>query len=80
MTLYESILDIAPIAAPSNAESQLKNMYSYFENYVVQMLDRLLLSDEGESRHMVAYGGPVRQWVINLQDYFGVNSVAKITC
>jgi hypothetical protein len=82
VTLYESILDIAPIAAPSNAGSQLKHTYSYFENYVVQMLDLLLLSDEGEPRHMVAYGGPVRQWVktyFNLQDYFGVNSIAKIT-
>ena len=48
----------------------------------MQMLHLLLLSDEGEPQHIVAYGGPVRQWVktyFNLQDYFGVNSIAKIT-
>ena len=51
--------------------------------YVVQMLDLLLLSDEGGPRHMVAYGGPVRQWVKThfiIQDYFGVNSIAKNYC
>ena len=82
ITLYESILDIAPIAAPANAGSQLKPTYSFFEDYVVQMLNLLLLMDEGKTRPIVAYGGPVRQWVkkfFSVQDNFGVNSIAAIT-
>ena len=82
MTLFETILDIAPIAAPSNAGSQLKDTYSYFEGYVVEMLNLLLIRDAEQPLPMVAYGGPVRRWVkdyFDLQDYFGVNSIATIT-
>lgn len=78
VTLYESILDVAPIAAPASAGSTLSDTYSYFEPYVVDMLPLLLDIDEGRSHALpiVAYGGPVRSWVkehFDLSD-FGVNS------
>ena len=80
VTLYESILDIAPIAAPSNAGSQLTGTYTYFEPYVLEMLP-LLIEDEGKALPMVAYGSPVRNWVTNFfkLEYLGVNKVDSIS-
>jgi hypothetical protein len=82
VTLYESILDVAPIAAPASAGSSLSDTYSYFEPYVLQQLPLLLDVDEGKSAlPIVAYGGPVRSWVseyYKLQD-FGVNSYNTIS-
>ena len=83
VTLYESILDVAPIAAPASAGSTLSETYSYFEPYVVKMLPLLLDIDEGSSDALpiVAYGGPVRSWVtsyFNIED-FGVNSFDTVT-
>ncbi|MGH1373808.1 MAG: hypothetical protein ACRBBW_17330 [Cellvibrionaceae bacterium] len=83
VTLYESILDVAPIAAPASAGSTLSDTYSYFEPYVVKMLPLLLNIDEGSNNALpiVAYGGPVRSWVkshFNL-DSFGVNSFDTVT-
>jgi hypothetical protein len=82
VTLYESILDVAPIAAPASAGSSLSDTYSYFEPYVLQQLPLLLDIDEGKDSALpvVAYGGPVRTWVSDyygLQD-FGVNSYNTI--
>ena len=82
VSLYESILDIAPIATSFDAGLHIDGTYSYFENYLVEMLNLLLITDEGVALPMVAYGGPVRRWVkdfFNLSDYFGVNSIATIT-
>ena len=80
VTLYETILDIVPIAAPANAGSQLKDTYTYFQQYVLGMLP-LLITDESKALPMVAYGGPVRRWVANYfkLQYFGVNSVDSIS-
>ena len=78
VTLYEAILDIAPIAAPANVGSTLSDTYSYFEPYVLDMLPVLL---KNKSLPIVAYGGPVRRWVASfykLEDYFGVNSEETI--
>lgn len=82
VTLYESILDITPIAAPANAGSNLSETYRYFEPYVVDMLSLLLKIDDGSASTLpiVAYGGPVRRWV---EDYFklkdfGVNRFAMV--
>ena len=78
VTLYEAILDIAPIAAPADAGSTLNDTYTYFEPYVLAMLPVLL---KNRSLPIVAYGGPVRRWVTNfykLDDYLGVNSVETI--
>lgn len=83
VTLYESILDVAPIAAPASAGSTLSETYSYFEPYVVSMLPLLLDIDEGDTSALpiVAYGGPVRSWVSSYYklDNFTVNTVASIT-
>ena len=81
VTLYESILDIAPVAAPSNAGSTLEETYSYFEAYVVEML--LLLLDKYDGLlglPIVAYGGPVRNWVSEFYQLknFYVNTVDSI--
>ncbi len=82
VTLFESILDVAPIAAPASAGSTLSDTYSYFEPYVLKMLPLLLDIDEGTSEVLpiVAYGGPVRDWVksyYKLTD-FGVNTFTQI--
>ncbi len=78
VTLYESILDVAPIAAPASAGSTLSSTYRYFEPYVVDMLPLLLDIDEGSTTALpiVAYGGPVRSWVKDHYKLstFGVNS------
>ncbi len=83
VTLYESILDVAPIAAPASAGSTLSKTYSAFEPYVVNMLPLLLDIDEGNSNALpiVAYGGPVRSWVKSYFEIenFGVNSFDTVT-
>ncbi len=82
VTLYESILDVAPIAAPASAGSTLSATYSYFEPYVLKMLPLLLDLDEGASEALpiVAYGGPVRDWVSSHYRItgFGVNTFTQI--
>lgn len=80
LSLHETILDIAPIAAPASAGSTLDATYSYFEPYVLEMLTLLTKANLGTAIPIVAYGGPVRTWLAdqyNLQS-FGVNSVATI--
>ncbi|TFY95021.1 hypothetical protein DYL61_06255 [Pseudomonas nabeulensis] len=59
---YQTIIDIAPIAAPSNAGKDLENVYSYFADYQTRMVRELSLSSKG-SLPMVAFGAPVRSWV-----------------
>ncbi len=81
VTLHESILDIAPIAAPASAGKTLSETYSYFEPYVLKML--LLLLDTNDGKHglpIVAYGGPVRRWVSSFYklEGFTVNTVNSI--
>ena len=80
LSLHETILDIAPIAAPASAGSTLDATYSYFEPYVLEMLTLLTKANLGTAIPIVAYGGPVRTWLADqysLQS-FGVNSVAEI--
>jgi len=80
LTFYEAILDIAPIAAPASEGSSLDATYSYFESYVLGMLSLLTKASTSNAIPIVAYGGPVRNWLsnhYNLQG-FGVNSVAEI--
>ena len=80
VTLYESILDIAPIAAPSRVGKTLYETYSYFEPYVLKMILLLLDTDDGHALPIVAYGGPVRRWVSNFYhlEYLGVNKIDTI--
>lgn len=69
VTLYEAIVDIAPIAAPASAGKTLEATYPYYATYAKRMLEFLLQRDTGAARPLVAYGYPVRQW---LQQHYGV--------
>jgi hypothetical protein len=69
VTLYEAIVDIAPIAAPASAGKTLEATYPYYAAYARRLLEFLLQRDHGATRPVVAYGSPVRQWV---QQQYGV--------
>ncbi|CRM24650.1 hypothetical protein ABFV51_25925 [Pseudomonas asgharzadehiana] len=76
---YQTIIDIAPIAAPSNAGKDLEGLYSYFTDYQTRMVKELSLGPTG-SLPMVAFGAPVRSWV--KQQYgqtVGVLGLAQIS-
>lgn len=70
VTLYEAIVDIAPIAAPASAGKTLEATYAYYAPYAKRMLEFLLQRDQGAARPAVAYGYPVRQW---LQQQYGLS-------
>ncbi|VXC89542.1 conserved hypothetical protein [Pseudomonas sp. 8Z] len=67
---YQTIVDIAPIAAPANAGSTLEGVYGYFNNYQQRMVSELSAGKNGASLPMVAFGSPVRSWV---KQQYGVN-------
>jgi len=60
---YQTIVDIAPIAAPASAGSTLEGTYGYFQDYQVRMVKDVTLSSSGASLPMVAFGAPVRSWI-----------------
>jgi hypothetical protein len=60
---YQTIIDIAPIAAPSNAGKDLEGVYSYFTDYQTSMVKQVSLNAAGASLPMVAFGAPVRSWI-----------------
>jgi hypothetical protein len=60
---YQTIIDIAPIAAPANAGSSLEEVYSYFQSYQTTMVKELSQNAKGNSLPMVAFGAPVRKWI-----------------
>ncbi|WP_434701207.1 hypothetical protein [Pseudomonas sp. D1-36] len=60
---YQTIIDIAPIAAPSNAGSTLAGLYSYFNDYQTTMVKEVTRNASGASLPMVAFGAPVRDWI-----------------
>ncbi|MEO4048708.1 hypothetical protein AAFN46_16640 [Pseudomonas sp. CAU 1711] len=59
---YQTIIDIAPIAAPANAGSTLEGVYDYFTDYQKTMVAQLTAGSD-TSLPMVAFGSPVRTWV-----------------
>ena len=59
---FQTIIDIAPIAAPASAGSDLEGVYGYFTDYQKQMVAQLTAGD-GTPLPMVAFGAPVRNWV-----------------
>lgn len=79
VTLFETIIDIAPIAAPADDGKDLTQTYSYFADYAKDMLDLLAVKKEGTVNQplpLVAYGSPVRAW---LKTYFQLDlSVLEI--
>jgi hypothetical protein len=63
---YQAIVDIAPIAADSNAGSQITNagVYGYYMPYVEGMLSWWAVDHKtGKGKPMVAFGSPVRDWL-----------------
>lgn len=60
---YQTIIDIAPIAAPSNAGKDLEGVYSYFKEYQTTMVRQVSLNASGDALPMVAFGTPVRNWI-----------------
>ncbi len=77
---YQTIIDIAPIAAPSNAGSTLEGVYDYFKDYQTTMVKQVSVTPKGTALPMVAFGAPVRNWV--KQQYgatVGVLQLGEIT-
>lgn len=67
---YQTIIDIAPIAAPASAGSALEGVYGYFTSYQRRMVSELS-GGSGDTRlPMVAFGAPVRSWITQ---QYGVN-------
>src|SRR5262249_51805998 len=80
---YQNIVDIAPIAAPhadgSNMKVELCATATYTD-YIVQLLEAWVTAGQ-RVRPMVAFGGPVRQWLkiqFNLADDLGVLSLLTL--
>lgn len=65
---YQTIIDIAPIAAPANAGKDLEGVYSYFTDYQTRMVKQVSQSASGATLPMVAFGAPVRNWI---KDQYG---------
>ncbi|WP_339454074.1 hypothetical protein [Pseudomonas sp. EA_5y_Pfl2_R50] len=60
---YQTIIDIAPIAAPSNAGSDLEGVYDYFKDYQTTLVKQFSQTTNGTTLPMVAFGAPVRNWI-----------------
>jgi hypothetical protein len=61
--LYQNIIDIAPIAAPSDDGKNLDGVYIYYAEYVVALLKLWLPTPDSVTKPMVAFGSPVRDWL-----------------
>ncbi|WP_313202026.1 hypothetical protein [Pseudomonas sp.] len=60
---YQTIIDIAPIAAPASAGAALTDTYGYFKDYQLRMVKEMTLQHGTRPLPMVAFGAPVRSWV-----------------
>ncbi|WP_263224838.1 hypothetical protein [Pseudomonas alabamensis] len=60
---YQTIVDIAPIAAPASAGSALADTYGYFKDYQVRMVREMTLQSAASPLPMVAFGAPVHTWI-----------------
>jgi hypothetical protein len=60
---FQTIVDIAPIAAPASAGSDLEGVYDYFKDYQTSMVKQVSQSAGGAALPMVAFGAPVRNWI-----------------
>jgi len=60
---FQTIIDIAPIAAPSNAGKDLEGVYDYFKDYQTTMVKDVSQNASGAALPMVAFGAPVRNWI-----------------
>jgi len=62
-SLYQNIIDIAPIAAPSGDGALLDGVYFYYDEYIRKLLDLWTRTETNSIRPMVSFGGPVRTWL-----------------
>ncbi|WP_085673974.1 MULTISPECIES: hypothetical protein [unclassified Pseudomonas] len=60
---YQTIIDIAPIAAPASAGDALTGTYGYFKDYQLRMVREMTLHSAAKPLPMVAFGAPVRSWI-----------------
>ena len=60
---YQTIVDIAPIAAPASAGKDLEGVYDYFKDYQTTMVKQVSQNASGAVLPMVAFGAPVRNWL-----------------
>jgi len=62
---YQAIIDIAPIAAPSNAGTPITNanVYGDYYTYSGSLLSAWAVNSKGVGKPLVAFGSPVRDWV-----------------
>ncbi|MFZ5934509.1 hypothetical protein BGP84_03295 [Pseudomonas putida] len=60
---YQTIIDIAPIAAPASAGDALTGTYGYFKDYQLRMVKEMTLQNTAKPLPMVAFGAPVRSWI-----------------
>lgn len=60
---YQTIIDIAPIAAPASAGKDLEGVYGYFKDYQLRMVKEFTRNADGAALPMVAFGAPVRDWI-----------------
>lgn len=59
----ETIVDCVPLAAPGSDGDKLTDYNNTFTPYVKEMLQARLKNADGDARNIVAYGGPVRDWL-----------------
>jgi len=69
---YQTVIDIAPVAAPASAGKTLHDTYDYFSDYSRTLISEWTqpLQGETDSRPMVVFGSPVRAW---LADQYGAS-------
>lgn len=60
---HQTIIDIAPVAAPSNAGGDLEGIYGHYSPYIKALFDLWLPRPAGDVRPMVCFGSPVRIWL-----------------
>ena len=60
---FQNIIDIAPIAAPSDDGKNLDGIYDVYTPFIKSLLELWVPVDGGGFRPLVAFGGPVRSWL-----------------
>lgn len=60
---FQNIIDIAPIAAPSDDGKNLDGIYAEYTPFIKSLLELWVPADGGGFRPLVAFGGPVRSWL-----------------
>lgn len=77
---YQTIVDIAPIAAPASAGKELEGTYNYFDRYHTAILELWTRMDTDTAYPMVAFGAPVRAWIKTAYGVdIGVLGLATVT-